>query len=580
MATQAILHPVDYTSRDYLSLREDLIRVIRSRIPEWVADDPADFGVALVEAFAYVGDVLNYYIDRAAAETFLGTASQRQSILNLASLLGYSPAGRLAARVDLLCVNNGPSLARIPGGATVTTVLREDDVNKALRFEVGVNPDSADGSWAVEPGGHSLLIPAAEGVTIRDAVIGQSTGLAGQSFIIRDAPLINRSLDIRVGSSPETARPYTYVQNLYEATPTDDRFTYRTDDVGVTTVSFGDGISGTIPQLSQNIYATYRIGGGVIGNIAPGQSFSPVGFTFTGTITNPAKALGGAQEESTEQIREAAFTAFRTRNSAVTKQDFQDLAQADNRIAKAKSRGNSLGNITVYVAPISSGDPKTDPHPGFDAYTVVSRSLTDNVVTLTLSEPPQFTTATVTVSGMGAPWDGTYTATASGTNQITYARTNANVAAQPQSGVVTLSELPDFTAAREDVRLDLQTRGVLGSIVTVLPYEFRDLRLEVEVGIRPQFRQTAAIASVKSALARLLGYNAVPLNLTVRTQDIHAYLANSVPEVWYATVTLYDGVDSQVPVDSVIATAGQLVRVLESNLTVTPSAADPGIVNT
>jgi hypothetical protein len=130
------------------------------------------------------------------------------------------------------------------------------------------------------------------------------------------------------------------------------------------------------------------------------------------------------------------------------------------------------------------------------------------------------------------------------------------------------------------VRLNLQNRGVLGSIVTVLPYTFRDLKLAVEVGIRPQFRQTAALASVKSALTRLLGYNPTPLNLTIRTQDIHAYLANSVPEIWYATVTLYDGVNSPTPVNTIIATAGELMRVLESNLTLTASAADPGIVNT
>lgn len=87
----------DYTSRDYYALREELIARLRDRIPEWKGTDPADFGVALVEAFAYMGDTINYYIDRIANEAYLGTATQRQSIIELATSLGYTPTGFRAA---------------------------------------------------------------------------------------------------------------------------------------------------------------------------------------------------------------------------------------------------------------------------------------------------------------------------------------------------------------------------------------------------------------------------------------------------------------------------------------------------
>lgn len=580
MATQAIMHPVDYASRDYTSLREDLINVIRTRIPEWLADDPADFGVALVEAFAYMGDIFNYYIDRSAAETFLGTASQRGSLLNIASLLGYSPTGRLAARVTLTFTNNSQQLFKIPSGARVTTTIRASDLNALLTYEVGYNPDTNDGSWEIHPGGQSLLIPAVEGVTVKDQLLGQSNGYAGQKFVIRDTPMINRSLEILVGPSAEEAVPYTYVQNLFEATPNDDRFSYRTDDAGITTVTFGDGISGTVPPNFQNIYATFRIGGGTEGNIAPGHTFIPDGWTFPGSIVNQTKGFGGAMEEGDEQIREAAFTAFRTRNSAVTKQDFQDLAAVDNRISKSKARGNSLGNITVFVAPNSSGDQTTDPHPGSEAYNVVSRSLQSGVVTLTLEEAPQFEDREVTVSGMGEPWDGTYLATSGENNTISYPKVSNNRPTETSSGVVNAGELETFTQTREEVRQNLQRRGVMGSIIRVEPYRFRDVRLSVEVGIRQVFRQSAGLSATRAALQRLLSYNSTPLNLSLRAQDIHAYLTNNVPEIWYATVELYDGPDSETPISVVVAKADEVIRLLDSALTVTPSPADPGIVNT
>jgi hypothetical protein len=54
---------VDYTNRDYYAIRDELITRIKARVPEWSGNDNADFGLALVEAFAYMGDIANYYID-------------------------------------------------------------------------------------------------------------------------------------------------------------------------------------------------------------------------------------------------------------------------------------------------------------------------------------------------------------------------------------------------------------------------------------------------------------------------------------------------------------------------------------
>jgi predicted phage baseplate assembly protein len=61
-------------------------------------DDPT---IALLDAWATVGDVLGFYLDRIADEGYLSTATQPGSILALASLVGYQPAPSLAAQVYL-----------------------------------------------------------------------------------------------------------------------------------------------------------------------------------------------------------------------------------------------------------------------------------------------------------------------------------------------------------------------------------------------------------------------------------------------------------------------------------------------
>jgi len=96
---------IDYTGRDYYSIRQQLIARIQARIPSWTATDPSDFGIALVEASAYMGDLISYYIDRNANENSIYTATQRNSVLNIAQTFGYNPAGYRQAFVTLTFSN-------------------------------------------------------------------------------------------------------------------------------------------------------------------------------------------------------------------------------------------------------------------------------------------------------------------------------------------------------------------------------------------------------------------------------------------------------------------------------------------
>lgn len=51
MAINEVPITIDYTSRDYEAIREELIARIKERIPEWNGADNSDFGVVLAEAF-------------------------------------------------------------------------------------------------------------------------------------------------------------------------------------------------------------------------------------------------------------------------------------------------------------------------------------------------------------------------------------------------------------------------------------------------------------------------------------------------------------------------------------------------
>ena len=60
--------------------------------------DNDDFSIALLDASSVMLDILTFYQERLANESYLRTATQLQSLTELARLIGYQPAPGVAAR--------------------------------------------------------------------------------------------------------------------------------------------------------------------------------------------------------------------------------------------------------------------------------------------------------------------------------------------------------------------------------------------------------------------------------------------------------------------------------------------------
>ncbi|MFC4015159.1 putative baseplate assembly protein [Nonomuraea purpurea] len=86
---------------------------------------PGDPALALLDAWACVGDVLTFYQERIADEGYLATAKERRSLVELAALVGYRPRPGLAASAWLaytLDPDPADPLVRVPAGARVQSV--------------------------------------------------------------------------------------------------------------------------------------------------------------------------------------------------------------------------------------------------------------------------------------------------------------------------------------------------------------------------------------------------------------------------------------------------------------------------
>jgi predicted phage baseplate assembly protein len=173
--------------------------------------------------------------------------------------------------------------------------------------------------------------------------LGTATGAGDAAFALPGTPVDPASLVIQVwqGNQPGT---WSQVENFGRAGRNDTVYTL---DPTAGTVSFGDGIRGQRPPAGAVIVAqTYRHGGGVSGNLAPGsiKAVQPA----SGTVRHEWPTSGGSDGESVAEAerRIPAFLAHRDR--AVTPADFQALALA--------TPGLSLGRAEVMQGLMPGAD--------------------------------------------------------------------------------------------------------------------------------------------------------------------------------------------------------------------------------
>lgn len=341
---------VDYTSKDYAGFRRMMLDAKREHMPEWTSDSPNDFGVVILEMFAYVGDILSFYGDRIATEAFLSTAVSRASVIDHALVLDYRPTGVSPATVDIEFTTSEE--VTIPAGTKVTTrptaLTSLDEQGATVTFEV-------DEDTLVDGTG---LVPATEGVTVEE-LVGFSTGRIDQSAELDQFPVIEGSIKILVDEGVGFTQ-WSFFERLVEANASRNAYTAREDGRGVVTIQFGDGVNGRVPPSDAEIRAEYRVGLGEVGNVGPGtlrdvQIEDATAASKVIDVVNPSAATGGNDAESSDSIRRNAPAALRSLYRAVTLEDYGSLALRIPGIAKARSVQESYNTVAIYVAPFGEG---------------------------------------------------------------------------------------------------------------------------------------------------------------------------------------------------------------------------------
>lgn len=595
----------DYTNRDYASIRTDLLNRAAVILPEWTSRDSSDFGILFVDLVSYMGDILHYYVDQAAKESFLETATRRSSLLAIASLLDYIPHGRTPAQTSIV-LNATNSLATdvspilIPAN---TKFIANPLVETAESVVFTSNQAIAFNSTGTPVAGYttySKTTPATLRLTEGEffTEVFTSNGQISQRYTLAKTGVVKESIVVTVAEGVSGADvSYTQVTRLIENTNSDKVYVASIESDDSVVLQFGNGIHGKIPATNATVSITYRRSRGAAGNVEANSitafyslsnAFGP---TYDGIVITPntLRAFGGSNSESIVSLKANIPTSFRSQDRAVSLQDYEDLLLRVSGIVKTKAE-------IVSGATAKQG-------------VITNKAKTPTVATLTTSSAHGLTTNEyVGVFGVDDTFDGTYVVTGTPTpTTFTYALVSASVASASVASTATYknaqvklyaltpqdaydgtlvvspttSPIVLDTVYRDFIYDYISPREIVGVNSLVMPSVSLDLvKVTCNVAVLPSFIQDSVKDNVKTAIKALFSFDEALFGQTITLGTLYRTIL-SVDGVDYVSVSRFTkgatnviDVASLAPsVEGVQASANRLLLLSELSVTASGGVA-------
>lgn len=344
---------IDYTTKDYEGYKQDMLERIPQKLPEWTDRSDNDAGIVILELLAHQLENISYYNDRVANEVFLSTATQRRSVMNHCKLIGYEMAWHKSARYyQVFEIEPQPEDTVIPAGFQIGTM--SSDVEEPVIFETLEDLIIPAGNTGLEKDANEEYLYKVEiehGQSVIDEFIGAvTTNDPDQSFRLQYSPILKESIHIEV---EEQGSRYVWdrVDDFIASDQSSTHYVAEMDEYEQVFINFGNGASGKIPVTPARIYANYKVGGGILGNVGANTivEFYDSIPGLVSTYNPEGPHIKGEDMESNEQAKINAPASLKKMERYVTLSDYEEGIKLDvNTVAKAKAI-NSNGDINFYL---------------------------------------------------------------------------------------------------------------------------------------------------------------------------------------------------------------------------------------
>ena len=370
---------IDYSLSDFDEYRTAFRDYLKAVFPtDYNNFATSDLGQMMLELFAYMAAQLSLKADMTANEMYLPTVKDTGNLNKLLRLIGVSMKGPTASKATGELTTNGQDFTGdttviIPQNSRGFSVPNSRDSGNLVYT---LYKQNANGSLALDGGDLEISLSDSVGGTgalWNDLILlegslgvksGQfATGQSIQRVVIDDTSIIEGSMSVSSNEGGGTI--YNEISKLYLASGSTQAVFEKdyNSDYGAT-ITFGDGVKGSLPSPNSRFIVTYRKGGGTRGNV--GRSAIKNSLTLKGkttlnaypaTVENTTIGTGGFDAETVEHAKKYAPYFFRTQYRAVTGEDYAALAstfvgnagQTAKAIAAVRKNGASANMLDVYV---------------------------------------------------------------------------------------------------------------------------------------------------------------------------------------------------------------------------------------
>lgn len=304
--------------------------------------------IIILSLFAAIAEVLHYYVDNMARETFLSTARRYDSVVKHGALVDYHARAAIAATVDVI-------LSRSITGNSIGAKLT---IPQGTLFT-----DSSGNSWlsARDVIWYSNVttckVPIIQHERYTASALNNMVIPTGDRVILNLGTLPNGkyyeqgSMSLQIGG--ET---WVLVDTFAKSKPTDKHFMVSVDESLSPYIMFGDGTFGKKPAAGAKITnVVFYLTNGTQGNVKSNTITSVpsvISYSITdATVSNAYDAGGGSNYENFTMLKEHIPLSVKTLGVAITKEDFESLAMLVDGVNKAKADYECGRKLTIYISP-------------------------------------------------------------------------------------------------------------------------------------------------------------------------------------------------------------------------------------
>lgn len=304
--------------------------------------------IIILSLFAAIAEVLHYYVDNMARETFLSTARRYDSVVKHGALVDYHARAAIAATVDVILSRSitGNSIGAkltIPHG----TLFTDSGGNSWL--------SARDVIWYSNV--TTCKVPIIQHERYTASALNNMVIPTGDRVILNLGTLPNGkyyeqgSMSLQIGG--ET---WVLVDTFAKSKPTDKHFMVSVDEALNPYIMFGDGTFGKKPAAGAKITnVVFYLTNGTQGNVKSNTITSVPSIISSSitdaTVSNAYDAGGGSNYENFIMLKEHIPLSVKTLGVAITKEDFESLAMLVDGVNKAKADYECGRKLTVYISP-------------------------------------------------------------------------------------------------------------------------------------------------------------------------------------------------------------------------------------